>query len=174
MKTSQSRADIVQSVEHTQEVSYLSRTNAWYVKDICSPAMLATKRSAGITPQVYVRKHVTCTPPPSGIRLLTLKSLKSKTGVLMTRQKWLMSTKILKKNSLANLMCVHTARQWHQYRYQDNKLQQYSMALLSRRNVKTYTQFYTTHFYRWLCPFPWLNFMYWVHFFWANFSITKA
>ena len=32
-----------------------------------------------------------------------------------------------------------------------DKLQQYSMALLSRCSVNISTQFYTTHFYRCLC-----------------------
>ena len=36
-----------------------------YVEEISLAAMLATKRSVGVTPEVNLREHVTCTPLPS-------------------------------------------------------------------------------------------------------------
>ena len=59
-----------------------------YVEEIASAAMLATRRSAGITPEVNLREHVTCTPPPStnkaahsGSETQRRHHQKSKTGV---------------------------------------------------------------------------------------------
>ena len=36
-----------------------------YVKEISLVAILATKTSAGVTPEVNLREHEICTPPPS-------------------------------------------------------------------------------------------------------------
>ena len=36
-----------------------------YMEEISSAALLATKRLAGVTPEVDLRKHVTCMPLPS-------------------------------------------------------------------------------------------------------------
>ena len=36
-----------------------------YVEEISSAAILATKRSAGVIPEVNLREDVTCTPLPS-------------------------------------------------------------------------------------------------------------
>ena len=36
-----------------------------YVEENGSAAMLATKRLAGVTPEVKLSEHVKCTPPPS-------------------------------------------------------------------------------------------------------------
>ena len=36
-----------------------------YLEEIGLAAMLATERSAGVTPEVNLREHVTHTPPPS-------------------------------------------------------------------------------------------------------------
>ena len=51
-----------------------------YVEKIGLAAMLATKRSAGVTPEVNLRECVTCMPAPSALRLPTL-ALKPRTVV---------------------------------------------------------------------------------------------
>ena len=43
-----------------------------YVEELDSAAMLATKRLAGVTPEVNLGEHVTHTTPPSVTRLPTL------------------------------------------------------------------------------------------------------
>ena len=59
-----------------------------YVEEIDSAAMLATKRLAGVTPEVNLREHVTCMPQPSVNKAIHSGSetqrrchQKSKTGV---------------------------------------------------------------------------------------------
>ena len=76
-----------------------------YVEEIGSAAMLATKRSAGVTPEVNLRKCVTCMPLPSGNKAAQSgfetqrrRHQKSKTWVSVASQKELMSSKkIFKK-----------------------------------------------------------------------------
>ena len=67
--------------------------------------MLATKRLAGVTPEVNLREHVTCTLPPSvnkaahsGLKTQRRHHQKSKTGVSVAPQ-------ILKK-SLTPVICI--------------------------------------------------------------------
>ena len=43
----------------------VSRSNLPLLKHACGEAMLATKRSAGVAPEVNLRECITCTPPPS-------------------------------------------------------------------------------------------------------------
>ena len=71
-----------------------------YMEEISSAAMLAAKRLAGATPEVDLREHVTCAPPPNmnkdahyGFGTQRRRHQKSKTGVSVT------SPKILKKFS---------------------------------------------------------------------------
>ena len=59
-----------------------------YVEEICSAAMLAIKRFAGVAPQVNLRECVTCMPLPSvnkaahsGFGTQRRCNQKSKTGV---------------------------------------------------------------------------------------------
>ena len=66
-----------------------------YVEKNGSTVMLATKRLAGVPPEVNLREHVICMPPPcmnkaahSGI-----ETQNSKTGVLGAPQKELKSSK---------------------------------------------------------------------------------
>ena len=63
-----------------------------------------TKRSAGVEPEVNLKEHVTCTPPPSankaahsGFDTQTRHHQKSETGLSVVPQKGLIS---LKKNFL--------------------------------------------------------------------------
>ena len=42
------------------------------MEEINSAAMLAAKRSVGVTPEMNLREHVTCMPSPMLIRLPTL------------------------------------------------------------------------------------------------------
>ena len=68
-------------------------------------AILATKRLAGITPEVNLPEHVTCAPPPSvngaahsGFETQGRCHQKSKTGVSVAPKKGLVSSKnIVKK-----------------------------------------------------------------------------
>ena len=71
-----------------------------YVDEIGSAAILATKRSAGVTPEVNLREHVTCMPLPSkdkaansGFETQRKCHQKSKTRVSVAPQKGLMSSK---------------------------------------------------------------------------------
>ena len=82
----------------------LSPTNASQVcgKDSLA-AMLATKRSAGVVPEVNLRERVTCMQSSnkaahSGFETHRKCHQKSKTGVSVAPQKGLVSSKILKKN----------------------------------------------------------------------------
>ena len=59
-----------------------------YVEEIDSAAMLATKRSAGVTPEVNLREHLTHTPLPrvnkavhSGFETQRRRHQMPKTGV---------------------------------------------------------------------------------------------
>ena len=65
-----------------------------------SAAMLATKRSAGVTPELNLRGHVTYMPPPSankatlsGFETQRRHHQKSKTGISVAPQKGFMSSK---------------------------------------------------------------------------------
>ena len=77
-----------------------------YVEENGSAAMLAAKRSAGVTPEVNLGEHVTCMPPPSTNKAAhsdfeTQKRChkKSKIEVSVAPQKGLMSSKkILRKD----------------------------------------------------------------------------
>ena len=60
-----------------------------YMEENGSAAMLATKRLAGVTPEVNLRYYVTYTPPPSvnkaahsGFEIQRRRHQKSKTGIL--------------------------------------------------------------------------------------------
>ena len=68
-------------------------------------AMLATKRSAGVTPEVNLREHISCVPPPSvtktahsGFETQRRCHQKSKTVVSVAPQKDLCPPKIKKKD----------------------------------------------------------------------------
>ena len=68
-------------------------------------AMLATKRLAGVAPEVSLRECVACTPPPiahkaaySGLETHRRCHQKSKTGVSMAPQKGLISSKYFLKS----------------------------------------------------------------------------
>ena len=76
------------------EISHLSPTNAWYVENISLVAMLAAKRLAGVAPEVNLREHVICIPPPSankaayfGFEIQSRCHQKSKAGVSVALQK---------------------------------------------------------------------------------------
>ena len=82
-------------------IAVLSPTNA---SQVCgkdgSAAMLAAKRSAGVTPEVNLRRHVTCTAllsankaAHSGFETQRRCHQKSKTGVSVAPQKEPMSSK---------------------------------------------------------------------------------
>ena len=65
-----------------------------YVEENGSAAMLAAKRSAGVTPEVNLGEHVTCMPLPSmkkaahfGFETHRRRHQKSKTGVSVAPQK---------------------------------------------------------------------------------------
>ena len=80
-----------------------------------SAAMLATKRLAGVTPEVILRECVTHTPPPSvnkaahsGFETQRIHHQKSKTGVSVAPQKGLMSSKNLKKKDSRAHTVSHT------------------------------------------------------------------
>ena len=78
-----------------------------YMEEISLAAMLAAKRSAGVTPEVNLRELVTRTPLPSvnkaahsGFETQSRHHKKSKTGVSVAQQKDLCSPKkILNKNA---------------------------------------------------------------------------
>ena len=70
-----------------------------YVKENGLTAMLATKRSVGVTPEVKLRKCVTLMPlsivnkaAHSGLETKKRHHQKSKTGVSVAKQKGLMSS----------------------------------------------------------------------------------
>ena len=86
----------------------------WYVEENSSAAMLTTKRSAGVTPEVTLRQQVTCTPLPSRTKAVhcdfeTQKRYhqKSITGASVAPQKDLCPLKVffLKKNKLSEHRC---------------------------------------------------------------------
>ena len=77
-----------------------------YIEENGLAAMLATKRSVGVTPEVNLRECETCMPPPSmnkvshsGFETQTQRrhDQKSKTGVSVASQKGLMSSKKILK-----------------------------------------------------------------------------
>ena len=77
------------------------------MEDNPSTTILATKRSAGVTPEVNLREHEACTIPPSaskaahsGFETQMRHYKKSKTGISVAPQKGLMSSKNLKKQKL--------------------------------------------------------------------------
>ena len=77
-----------------------------YVEEIGSAAMLAAKRSAGVTPEVNVKEHVTPMPPQSTNKAANSSfetqrrhHQKSKTGMSVAPQKGLMSSKHLRKKN---------------------------------------------------------------------------
>ena len=79
-----------------------------YVEEISLAAMPATKRLAGVKPEVNLGE--TCTPPSSankaahsGFETQRRHHQKSKTGVSVAPQKGLMSSKIFLKKDLANV-----------------------------------------------------------------------
>ena len=81
------------------------------MEETSSAAMLATKRSAGVTPEVNLREHVTHTPPPSankaahsGFEIHRRHYQKSKTGVSVAPQKGLMSSKNFFKKKYKGLI----------------------------------------------------------------------
>ena len=55
-----------------KSTSSKSHIKAQSVEEINSAAMLAAKRSVGVTPEMNLREHVTCMPSPMLIRLPTL------------------------------------------------------------------------------------------------------
>ena len=77
--------------------------------------MLATKRSVGVTPEVNIRKCVTCTSLPcankaalSGLETQRRCHQKSKTEVSVAPQKGLMSSKNFEKEKLKIVtLCFH-------------------------------------------------------------------
>ena len=67
-----------------------------YVEENSSAAKLATKKSAGVAPEVNLRGHVTCMLPQSTNKAAhsgLKRHQKSKTGVSVAPQKGLMSSK---------------------------------------------------------------------------------
>ena len=75
-------------------------------------AMLATKRSAGVAPEVNLRECVTHTPPPSlnkatnsGFETQRRRHQKSKTGVSVAPQKGLQN--FFEKKSLLHVCFSH-------------------------------------------------------------------
>ena len=76
-----------------------------YVKENGLAAILATKRSVGVVPEVNPREHATCMSLPSmnkaahsGFETQRRHHQKSKTEVSVASQKGLMSSKNYKKN----------------------------------------------------------------------------
>ena len=76
-----------------------------YVEENGSATMLATKRLVGVTPELNLREHVTCTPPPSankaahsGFETQRRHHQKAKTGVSVAPQKELMSSNFFLKS----------------------------------------------------------------------------
>ena len=69
-----------------------------YMEEYGSAAMLATKRSAGVTPEMNLREHITRTPLPmnksahSGFETQRRCHQKSKTGISVAAEKVLMSS----------------------------------------------------------------------------------
>ena len=73
-------------------------------------AILTAKRSAGVTPEVNLRKHISGMALPSanksaysGFEIQRRHHQKSKTGVSVAPQKGLMSSKKMKKKNLGKL-----------------------------------------------------------------------
>ena len=71
-----------------------------YMEEIGLVAMLATKRLAGIKPELNLREHVTCMPLPSmnkvvhsGFDTQRRRNQKSKTGASVAAQKGLLYSK---------------------------------------------------------------------------------
>ena len=102
-----------------------------YMKEISSAALLATKRSAGVAPDMNPRECVTCTPLPSannaahsGFETKRRIHQKSKTGVSVAPQEGLMSSKnLVVSRKIVNVYflsvlrsksCVHRARSRNQ------------------------------------------------------------
>ena len=70
-----------------------------YVEEIGSAAILATKRSVGVTPEVYLRKCVTYTPPANGNKAAFSGDVNEvQNGISVAPQKTLMSSNLKKKN----------------------------------------------------------------------------
>ena len=72
--------------------------------------MLAAKRSVGVTPEANIREHILCTPLPSvnkaahsGFEIQRRHHQISKTGVSVTPQKGLMSSKKIFKKVYARI-----------------------------------------------------------------------
>ena len=106
-----------------------------YVEEKRLAAILATKRSAGVAPEVNFRKYVERMPLPSGTRLPhsgfeTHRRChqKSKTGVSVAPQKGLMST-FFKKNKHIEWSDIHI------------KYKEFSISLKLQINFNTIFQF---------------------------------
>ena len=68
-----------------------------YLEEIGSAAMLAAKRSAGVTPEVNLREHITCIPPTTANNTAHSgfeTQRRHHKGVSVAPQKGLMSSKI--------------------------------------------------------------------------------
>ena len=81
-----------------------------YVEEIGSAAMLVTKRSAGVAPEVNLR-HASCMPPPSmnkaaysGFESQRRRHQESKTRVSVAQKKDLCPPKILQNKMHSNRM----------------------------------------------------------------------
>ena len=87
-----------------------------YVEEISLAAMLAAKRLAGVTPEVNLMEHVTCTHQPnankaafSAFENQRRHHKKSKTGVSVAPQKGRVSSKFFLKNDL-NVQFTKTSK----------------------------------------------------------------
>ena len=83
-----------------------------YLEDISLVAMLATKRLAGVTPEVNLGEHLACMPlsslnkaASSGFETQGRHHQKSKTKVSVAPQKGLVSSKNFKKILIRNFSC---------------------------------------------------------------------
>ena len=100
----QSQAGITQLAEYSSVVEKVlipPMPASSYVEELGLAAMLVTKKSAGVTPEVNLREHVTYMPLERtnnaahyGFETQRRCHQKSKTGLSVTSQKLLMPSKI--------------------------------------------------------------------------------
>ena len=76
-----------------------------YTPGVCSATLLATKRSAGVTPEVNLRECLTRTPPP-GTNKAAHSGRSPKQGYQWPHKKNLCPPKITKKHLSQTLYCV--------------------------------------------------------------------
>ena len=99
--------------------NFSSNQKRFVILKFRAPPMPARQEVAGVTPEVNLLEHVTCSPPPSmnkaahsGFETQRRHHQKSKTGVSVTSPKGLMSSKIFFKNCAKAFLCRHCNTRW--------------------------------------------------------------